>query len=96
MLEPRGLLGQETALAALDAHLRQSEGAGSVLILGPDGVGRFGLALRAARAILGTTPDAAARVETLQHVDLGVLDPHHEVAGTNLETREADFEKVTQ
>ncbi len=86
MIEANGLLGQETALAALDAHLRQSEGAGSVLILGPDGVGRFGLALRTARAILGTTPDAAARVDTLQHVDLGVLDPSEGIAGVRAAT----------
>ena len=86
VIEANGLLGQETALAALDAHLRQSEGAGSVLILGPEGVGRFGLALRTAGAILGTTPDAAARVESLQHVDLGVLDPSEGIAGVRAAT----------
>ena len=81
VIESNGLLGQEVALAALAAHLRQSEGSGSVLILGPDGVGRFGLALRAARVILGTSPDAAARVDSLQHIDLGVLDPAEGIAG---------------
>jgi len=78
---PMSILGQETAFAALDAHLQQSDGAGSVLILGPEGVGRFGLALHAARTILGTTAAAAARVDSLQHVDLGVLDPSEGIDG---------------
>jgi DNA polymerase III delta prime subunit len=71
-----GLIGQDAALAAL-----ARPAAGSVLILGPDGVGRFQLALHAARAILGTDPAAAARVDTLQHVDLGVLDPAEGIDG---------------
>jgi len=75
------ILGQETARAAFEAHLRQSDGAGSVLILGPDGVGRFRLALEAARHILGVNASAAARVESLQHVDLGVLDPAEGIDG---------------
>jgi len=75
------IIGQNAALAALDAHLQQSDGTGSVLILGPEGVGRFGLALHVARKILGTNAAAAARVDSLQHVDLGVLDPSEGIDG---------------
>jgi len=75
------VLGQDAARAALEAHHRQSDGAGSVLILGPDGVGRFRLALEAAQRILGTDSASASRVETLQHVDLGVLDPSEGIDG---------------
>jgi hypothetical protein len=70
------LIGQNAALQALDAPA-----GGSVLILGPEGVGRFQLALHAARAILAKDPAAAGRVDTLQHVDLGVLDPAQGIDG---------------
>jgi len=66
------LVGQDAAQRALSRP-----GGGAVLIVGPDGVGRFGLALRAARAVLGDDP----RIDTLQHADLGVLDPDEGIAG---------------
>ncbi|MEM8884079.1 MAG: hypothetical protein AAGD14_08430 [Planctomycetota bacterium] len=75
------LIGQERAQAAL-----RRAGAGSVLIVGPDGVGRFGLAVEAARAVLGTDAAAAARVDSLQHVDLGVLDPTEGIEGVRRAT----------
>ena len=75
------LVGQDTAVQALSAHVARGGGAGSVLIVGPDGVGRFALALGAAREILGTSPAATARVDSLQHVDLSVLDPAEGIDG---------------
>lgn len=73
--------GQERAVAALRSHLARTGGAGAVLIAGPEGVGRFLLAHRAACAILGTSPAALARAESLQHVDLTVLDPEAGIDG---------------
>jgi len=59
-----------------------------VLIAGPEGVGRFLLAHRTACAILGTSPAALARAESLQHADLLVLDPEAGIDGVR-EAREA-------
>lgn len=75
------IVGQATAEQALAAHMQRGGGAGSVLIVGPDGVGRYLLALGSARAILGTSEAAAARVDSLQHVDLSVLDPAEGIDG---------------
>ncbi|MHC4954612.1 MAG: hypothetical protein ACYTGZ_12070 [Planctomycetota bacterium] len=86
MIDAAGILGQDAAVTALSAHLRQSEGAGSVLILGPEGVGRFLLALAAARAILASDADAASRVDSQQHADLGVLDPAAGIDGVRTAT----------
>jgi len=75
------VVGQDRAVAALERMLARTGGAGATLILGPDGVGRFLLALCAARAILGTDEAAAARVTSLQHADLHVLDPTEGIDG---------------
>ena len=76
-----GVVGQDAAAAALARHLDVTRGAGGTLIVGPEGVGRFLLAHRAARAILGATPESAARVESLQHADLLVLEPGDGIDG---------------
>ncbi len=47
------VIGQEPAVAALESQLARTGGAGSTLIVGPEGVGRFLLAHCTARAILG-------------------------------------------
>ncbi len=47
------VVGQESAVAALESQLKRTGGAGSTLIVGPEGVGRFLLARCAAAAILG-------------------------------------------
>ena len=75
------VVGQDAAAAALTRHLEATRGAGGTLIVGPEGVGRFLLAHRAARAILGDTPESAARVESLQHADLHVLEPSAGIDG---------------
>ncbi len=76
-----GVVGQRAAAAALERHIDATRGAGGTLIVGPEGVGRFLLAHRAARAVLGVTPESAARVESLQHVDLHVLEPSQGIEG---------------
>jgi len=48
-----GVIGQDVAVAALQADLARTGGAGSTLIFGPEGTGRFLLAERAAQAIVG-------------------------------------------
>jgi DNA polymerase-3 subunit delta' len=69
-----GVLGQESAVRALRAILARGGGAGSTLLLGPEGVGRFLLAVRAARAILGGGAAGSAQVEAISHPDLTVLE----------------------
>jgi len=69
-----GVVGQEPAVAALRALLERTAGSGSTLVVGPDGVGRFLLCLRAARAVLSPDGRAWERVDRLQHPDLLVLD----------------------
>ncbi|MEE8106211.1 MAG: hypothetical protein V3T86_11815 [Planctomycetota bacterium] len=76
-----GVLGQDPAVALLRRHLATGRGAGSTLLLGPDGVGRFLMAHRCAREILGRDANAAARVDTLQHADLHVLSPSEGIKG---------------
>ncbi|MHC4931371.1 MAG: hypothetical protein ACYTGV_04180, partial [Planctomycetota bacterium] len=76
-----GVIGQERAIAALKAQLARTDGAGSTLIVGTDGIGRFLLAHRCARTILGTDPGAAARVDRFQHPDLLVLEPREGIDG---------------
>ncbi|MFQ5844646.1 MAG: hypothetical protein ACE5JG_06605 [Planctomycetota bacterium] len=76
-----GILGQERARALLESHLEESGGAGSTLLYGPEGVGRFRLALGAARTVLGTTKSAAARVDSRAHPDLHLLLPADGIDG---------------
>ncbi|MHC4223043.1 MAG: hypothetical protein ACYSUN_03550, partial [Planctomycetota bacterium] len=76
-----GIVGQECAIAALKAQLARTDGAGSTLIVGVEGIGRFLLAHRSARAILGTDPRAAARVDSFRHPDLLVLEPDEGIDG---------------
>ena len=71
------IVGQESAVAALRTHIDRTGGAGSPLIVGPEGVGRFQLALGAARAILG----AAALVDAGRHPDLVLLEPLEGIDG---------------
>jgi len=66
-----GVVGQEPAVAALQAQLAATGGSGSTLIVGPDGVGRFLLARRAADLILGPAVRS----------DLYVLDPEAGIDG---------------
>ena len=47
------VVGQEPAVAALESQLARTGGAGSTLVVGPEGVGRFLLARCAAASILG-------------------------------------------
>ena len=63
--ELTGVIGHARARALLHAELRRTGGAGSTLLCGPEGVGRFRLALAAARAILGGTPTAARKVDKM-------------------------------
>ncbi|MHC4548161.1 MAG: hypothetical protein ACYTEZ_05225 [Planctomycetota bacterium] len=72
-----GVIGQDRAVATLRAHLGRTGGAGSTLVVGPEGVGRFLLAHRAARAILG----AEALVDAMRHPDLNVLDAETGIDG---------------
>jgi len=65
-----GVVGQAAAIAALQGQLARTGGAGATLIVGPEGVGRFLLARKAAEAILL----APALVEAGRHPDLSVLD----------------------
>jgi len=67
-----GVVGQEAAVASLRAILRAGGGAGSTLLWGPEGCGRFLLAHRAACAILGP------KAEGLAHSDLHLLDGNEE------------------
>ncbi len=72
-----GVVGQEAAVAALRAQLARTGGAGATLIVGPEGVGRFLLARRAAEAILGSP----ALLEAGRHPDFSVLDPETGIDG---------------
>ncbi len=72
------VVGQPRAVAALRAHVARTGGAGSVLVAGPEGTGRFLLALGAAQSILRA---GAARVAALQHPDLEILDPDEGIDG---------------
>ena len=65
-----GIVGQERAITALTGHIERGGCAGSTLIVGPEGVGRFLLAWRAARVILGDAP----LVDAFSHPDLAVLE----------------------
>jgi len=76
-----GVIGQDDAVSVLRRHLATGRGAGSTLLLGPEGVGRFLLAHRSAREILGRDTNAAARVDALQHADLHVLSPSEGIKG---------------
>jgi len=71
------IVGQDAARAALRRHLAQGGGAGSTLILGPEGVGRFQLALGAAREILGQDP----LIDSGRHPDLTVLEADAGIGG---------------
>jgi len=73
----QGVVGQEAAVAALESQLARTGGSGATLILGPEGVGRFLLARRAARSILGSP----ALVDAGRHPDLSVLDPDGGIDG---------------
>jgi hypothetical protein len=66
-----GIVGQPAAVAAIRAILARTGGQGSTLIFGPEGTGRFLLALSAAKEILGDSPLVAA----LTHPDLTVVTP---------------------
>jgi DNA polymerase-3 subunit delta' len=77
-----GVVGQEAAVAALQGQLARTGGAGSTLILGPEGVGRFLLALSAAHAILGSP----VLVDAGRHPDLAVLDPDSGIDGVRAAT----------
>ena len=71
------VVGQDAAVAALEAHLARTGGAGSTLIVGEEGVGRYLLARCAARRILGDD----ALVEAGRHPDLALLDPTEGIDG---------------
>jgi hypothetical protein len=71
------VVGQGAAVAALEGQLARTGGAGSTLIVGPEGVGRFLLAHCAARAILGSP----ALVDAGRHPDLSVLEPDSGIDG---------------
>ncbi len=75
------VVGQQAAVAALSALLRRGGGAGTTLLWGPDGVGRFLLAHRTACAILGDSPASFARVEGFHHPDLHVVEPGDGIDG---------------
>jgi DNA polymerase III delta prime subunit len=82
------VVGQDGAVNALRAHLARTGGAGSTLILGPEGVGRYKLALATAREILVASTASAvepandeALVDSLNHPDLRVLDPGEGIDG---------------
>ena len=79
--ELTGVIGHARARALLQAELRRTGGAGSTLLCGPEGVGRFRLALAAARAILGGTPAAARKVDKMLHPDLHLLLPETGIEG---------------
>ena len=79
--ELTGVIGHARARALLQAELRRTGGAGSTLLCGPEGVGRFRLALAAARAILGRTPAAARKVDKMLHPDLHLLLPETGIEG---------------
>jgi len=72
-----GIAGQARAIVALERQLARFGGAGSTLIVGPEGVGRFTLAHRAAIAILGDRP----QVEAFTHPDLTLLEPEAGIDG---------------
>jgi DNA polymerase-3 subunit delta' len=72
-----GVVGQEAAVAALQGQLARTDGAGATLIVGPEGVGRFLLARKAAEAIL----KSPALVDAGRHPDLSVLDPDTGIDG---------------
>ena len=76
-----GVIGHARACALLEAELKRTGGAGSTLLCGPEGVGRFRLALAAARAILGDTPAAAGKVDRMLHPDLHLLLPEAGIDG---------------
>jgi DNA polymerase-3 subunit delta' len=82
------VVGQEAAVTALRAHLARTGGAGSTLILGPEGVGRYRLALATAREILVASTASAVEpgndaelVDSLNHPDLRVLEPDEGIDG---------------
>jgi len=75
------VVGQAPAVAALRSHVGRTGGAGSTLLAGPEGTGRFLLALAAAQLILGTDGAAADRVASQQHPDLAVLHPEEGIDG---------------
>lgn len=77
-----GVVGQEAAVTALRAQLERTGGAGATLIVGPEGVGRFLLARRAAEAILGS----AALIDAGRHPDYSVLDPETGIDGVRQAT----------
>lgn len=68
------VVGQPAAVAALSDILDRTAGSGSTLIVGPEGVGRFLLALRAARHLLARTPADATRIDRRSHPDLLVFE----------------------
>jgi len=69
------VVGQEAAVASLRALLRRTGGEGTTLLWGPEGVGRFLLAHRAACALLGTDAAAFVKAERFAHTDLHVVEP---------------------
>ena len=78
----RDVVGQKEANSSLEAVIRRGGGSGSTLIVGPEGVGRFLLATRAAEMVLAPGGGAAAaRAASGQHADLIVLDPSEGIEG---------------
>ncbi len=76
------VVGQEPAVAALRSHIGRTGGSGSTLLAGPEGTGRFLLAMGAAQLILGGSNEAAAaRVASQQHPDLAVIDAEEGIEG---------------
>ncbi|MHC4973427.1 MAG: hypothetical protein ACYTG3_13950 [Planctomycetota bacterium] len=72
-----GVVGQKAAVAALRGQLARTGGTGATLITGPEGVGRFLLARKAAEAIVGSP----ALIDAGRHPDLSVLDPETGIDG---------------
>jgi len=75
------MVGQARVAAALEADLERTGGAGSLLILGPDGVGRFLLARAAATEILGGGSRVEIQVEAGTHPDFRLVEPGEGIEG---------------
>jgi len=70
-----GIVGQDRAAAALRSDLSRTGGSGSILLLGPEGVGRYRLARAAAVEILGGGQRGQVQVEAGTHPDFLQLEP---------------------
>jgi len=71
------VVGHARAVQALQADLARTGGAGSTLLVGPEGVGRFRLARAAAAAVLGEADAGALE----RHPDFHALDPETGIDG---------------